>query len=78
MAFLETIDHGPFPFAQLKIQPAAEHGGDTELENPSAVKGLFETTKGKSLFTADSRISYSGDMSTIDFIPRDTRRINLR
>jgi uncharacterized protein YdgA (DUF945 family) len=77
VAFLETIDHGPFPFAQLKkfnLLPsmASVH---TELENTPAVKGLFETTKGKSLFTADSRISYSGDTaSTIDFIPLDYQK----
>ncbi|CAI2510031.1 YdgA family protein [Serratia ficaria] len=72
VAFLETIDHGPFPFAQLKkfnLLPsmASVH---TEMENTPAVKKLFDITKGKSLFTADSRISYSGDTSSaIDVIP---------
>lgn len=81
VAFLETIDHGPFPFAQLKkfnLLPsmASVH---TELENTPAVKGLFDTTKGKSLFTADSRISYSGDTSSaIDIIPLDYQKISLR
>ncbi|MDI9229029.1 DUF945 family protein, partial [Serratia bockelmannii] len=46
----ETIDHGPFPFAQLKrgsLIPsmASVH---TELENTDAVKKLFELTDGKS------------------------------
>ena len=51
----------------------------TELENTPAVKGLFDTTKGKSLFTADSRISYSGDTSSaIDIIPLDYQKISLR
>ncbi|HGM8661287.1 TPA: YdgA family protein, partial [Serratia odorifera] len=43
LAFLETIDHGPFPFAQLKkfnLIPsmASVH---TELENTPAAKTLF-------------------------------------
>ena len=77
VAFLETIDHGPFPFAQLKkfnLLPsmASVH---TELENTPAVKGLFDATKGKSLFTADSRISYSGDTaSAIDIIPLEYQK----
>lgn len=77
VAFLETIDHGPFPFAQLKkfnLLPsmASVH---TELENTPAVKGLFEVTKGKSLFTADSRISYNGDTaSAIDIIPLEYQK----
>ncbi|WP_431222499.1 YdgA family protein [Serratia sp. L9] len=72
IAFLETVDHGPFPLAQLKklnLIPsmASVH---TELENTPKVKTLFEITKGQSLFTADSRIAYSGDTSTaIDVIP---------
>ncbi|MBH2877592.1 YdgA family protein [Serratia marcescens] len=77
VAFLETIDHGPFPFAQLKkfnLLPsmASVH---TQLENTPAVKALFEITKGKSLFTADSRISYSGDTaSAIDIIPLEYQK----
>jgi len=72
LALLETVDHGPFPIAQLKrfnLIPslASIH---TELENTPPVKPLFEITKGKSLFTADSRIAYSGDTSSaIDVIP---------
>lgn len=77
VAFQETIDHGPFPFAQLKkfnLLPsmASVH---TELENTAATKGLFDITKGKSLFTAESRISYSGDTSSaIDVIPLDYQK----
>ncbi|MGO2435550.1 MAG: YdgA family protein, partial [Serratia proteamaculans] len=46
VAFMETIDHGPFPFAQLKkfnLLPsmASLH---TELENTPATKGLFDIT----------------------------------
>lgn len=74
VVFIETIDHGPFPLAQLKkfnLIPsmASVH---TELANTPALKKLFEVTKGQSLFTADSRISYSGDTSSaITFIPVD-------
>ena len=62
----ETIDHGPFPFAQLKrgsLIPsmASVH---TELENTDAVKKLFELTDGKSLVNADTRVGYSGATST--------------
>lgn len=62
----ETIDHGPFPFAQLKhgnLIPsmASVH---TELENTDAVKKLFELTQGKSLITADTRVGYSGATDT--------------
>ncbi|CNI17383.1 MULTISPECIES: YdgA family protein [Yersinia] len=74
VAFIETIDHGPFPLAQLKkfnLLPsmASVH---TELANTPALKKLFEVTKGQSPFTADSRISYGGDTSSaITFIPID-------
>lgn len=74
VVFIETIDHGPFPLAQLKkfnLIPsmASVH---TELANTPALKKLFEVTKGQSPFTADSRISYGGDTSSaITFIPID-------
>ncbi len=62
----ETIDHGPFPFSQLKrgsLIPsmASVH---TELENTDAVKKLFELTNGKSLVNADTRVGYSGSTNT--------------
>ncbi|MCW6030268.1 YdgA family protein [Pantoea sp. JK] len=62
----ETIDHGPFPFAQLKrgsLIPsmASVH---TELQNTDAVKKLFELTNGKSLVNADTRVGYSGATNT--------------
>lgn len=77
VAFIETIDHGPFPLAQLKkfnLIPsmASVH---TELANTPALKKLFEVTKGQSPFTADSRISYGGDTSSaITFIPIDYKQ----
>ncbi|MGD8204611.1 YdgA family protein [Pantoea sp. FN0305] len=70
----ETIDHGPFPFAQLKnfnLIPsmASVH---SELENTPALKKLFELTKGKSVIDADTRIGYSGaTASTIRLLPLD-------
>ncbi|AKH65203.1 MULTISPECIES: YdgA family protein [Photorhabdus] len=69
-----VIDHGPFPLAQVKkltLIPsmASVH---SELENNEALKPLFAVTKGKSLFTADSRVSYSGSViSDVDIIPVD-------
>lgn len=72
IAFIETIDHGPFPAAQLKkfnLIPsmASVH---SELQNTPTLKGLFDVTKGKSLITADTRLSYSGaSASAIDIIP---------
>lgn len=72
IAFIETIDHGPFPAAQLKkfnLLPsmASVH---SELQNTPTVKGLFDVTKGKSLVTIDTRVSYSGaSSSAADIIP---------
>jgi uncharacterized protein YdgA (DUF945 family) len=72
VAFIETVDHGPFPLAQLKkfnLMPSMA-SVNTKLENTPKVKALFDITKGQSLFSADSRISYSGDTSTaIEVIP---------
>lgn len=68
------IDHGPFPFAQLKkfnLIPsmASVH---TQLEDTDAVKKLFEMAKGKSLFQADTRIGYGGATSSaVHLLPLD-------
>lgn len=73
----DTIDHGPFPLAQLKkfnLIPsmASVH---TRLENTPALKTLFDITKGQPLFSADSRISYSGAISTVaEVIPVDYQK----
>ncbi|GAA3891920.1 MULTISPECIES: YdgA family protein [Gibbsiella] len=73
----DTIDHGPFPLAQLKkfnLMPsmASLH---TRLENTPALKTLFDITKGQPLFSADSRISYSGTISTVaEVIPVDYQK----
>lgn len=72
IAFTETIGHGPFPLAQLKkfnLIPsmASVH---TELQNTPLVKPLFDITKGKSLFNADTRVSYNGgSASSMNLIP---------
>ncbi|NMP29773.1 YdgA family protein [Rahnella sp. SAP-1] len=72
IAFLETIDHGPFPAAQLKklnLVPsmASVH---SELQNTPTLKDLFAVTQGKPLVTAETRIGYNGNTaSAIDIIP---------
>lgn len=68
----EDVDHGPFPFAQLKkfnLIPSLASVNST-LANNETTKALFETTKGKSLFTADTRVGYSGATATdITLVP---------
>jgi len=59
VAFLATIDHGPFTFAQLKkfnLMPSMA-SAHIKLENTTAVRNLFDITKGKSPFNATSGIS---------------------
>jgi len=81
IAFIETIDHGPFPAAQLKkfnLIPsmASVH---SELQNTPTLKPLFDVTKGKSLVTADTRVSYSGGSSSaINIIPVDYDKNNSK
>ncbi|MEZ3500293.1 YdgA family protein [Pantoea sp. KPR_PJ] len=68
----ETIDHGPFPFAQLRrfnLMPsmASVH---SELENSDALKTLFALTDNQSPASADTRIGYSGATDTaLHFLP---------
>ncbi|MBA2817001.1 YdgA family protein [Candidatus Pantoea persica] len=70
--FNEKIDHGPFPFVQLRrftLIPsmASVH---TELENTDALKTLFALTDNKSPINADTRIGYSGATDTaLHFLP---------
>ncbi len=74
IVFDEKIDHGPFPFAQLKklnLIPgmASVH---TQLENTDAVKKLFEMTKGQSIIQAETRLGYGGSTaSDIQLLPLD-------
>ncbi|MDU5715225.1 MAG: YdgA family protein [Citrobacter freundii] len=59
----ETVDHGPFPLAQLKslnLVPAMA-SVKTTLVNNDVTKPLFDIAKGESPFVINSRISYSGD-----------------
>ncbi|SFT62307.1 Uncharacterized conserved protein YdgA, DUF945 family [Kosakonia arachidis] len=59
----ETVDHGPFPLAQLKsfsLMPAMA-SVHTQLVNNDVTKALFDIAKGESPFYADTRIGYSGD-----------------
>lgn len=75
--FIETIDHGPFPLAQLKQfnfipSMALVH---SELENSPVIKELFEITKGQSPLNAVSRFSYRGDISsTLNIIPIESQQ----
>ncbi|WP_075181720.1 YdgA family protein [Pantoea sp. 1.19] len=58
----ETIDHGPFPLAQLKklsLVPAMA-SVHSELVNNDAVAKLFALTDGKSPLEMETRISYAG------------------
>ncbi|MDC9580506.1 YdgA family protein [Xenorhabdus sp. PR6a] len=70
--FKSTIDHGPFPIANLKTfnlipKMAAIH---SELEQNDALKALFDFTNGKSLFSLDAKVGYSGAIAgNIDLIP---------
>ncbi|MBJ9133904.1 YdgA family protein [Citrobacter farmeri] len=59
----ESVDHGPFPFAQLKtfnLLPSMT-SVKTTLVNNDVSKPLFEMAKGETPFEINSRISYSGD-----------------
>lgn len=67
IAFVETIDHGPFPLAQVKklnLIPSAA-SVHSELQNTPTVKDLFALTQGKSPISADSRVGYSGDTASV-------------
>ncbi len=74
LVFNERIDHGPFPFAQLKkfnLVPsmASVH---TELANTPLVQKLFDLTNGASIIQADTRIGYRGaSVSSITLLPVD-------
>ncbi|QUG75582.1 DUF945 family protein [Erwinia sp. E602] len=78
VVFKETIDHGPFPLAQLKkfnLLPsmASVH---SELENTDAVKKLFEMAQGKSVVQAETRIGYGGNTdSRIQLLPVDYNNV---
>lgn len=61
VVFDESVDHGPFPFAQLKsfnLLPAMASVSST-LVNNEVSKPLFDAAKGKSPFSAETRVGYS-------------------
>ncbi|WP_158379538.1 YdgA family protein [Candidatus Williamhamiltonella defendens] len=81
--FIETIDHGPFPISQIKkgnLLPIMASVHST-LENTPILEKIFIANQGKSLLSADSRVSYLGHhTSVIQFSPinyeyQDTRLI---
>lgn len=62
----ETVDHGPFPLAQLKkfnLLPsmASVH---TELVKNATTQPLFDMAKDKSIVDIDTRVAYSGATSS--------------
>lgn len=61
VVFNESVDHGPFPFAQLKsfnLLPAMASVSST-LVNNEVSKPLFDAAKGKSPFSAETRVGYT-------------------
>ncbi|MEC5318789.1 YdgA family protein [Brenneria populi subsp. brevivirga] len=57
-----TVYHGPFPLSQLKkfnLIPAMA-AVQAELGSTPVIKPLFDLTQNKPLFTAESRVAYSG------------------
>lgn len=64
--FNETIDHGPFPFAQLKkFNPIPSMASiHTELVNNDTTKHLFTLTKDKQPVSVETRVGYSGATSS--------------
>ncbi|MEH0875900.1 YdgA family protein [Pectobacterium cacticida] len=67
IVFNETVSHGPFPLAQLKtfnIAPAMA-SVHSELANTPAVQSWFELTKNNPVVTAETRIAYSGDTTSL-------------
>lgn len=72
VVFAETIDHGPFPFAQLKkfnLLPGMASIRTVLVNNPTT-NPLFDLTKGQPFFDAQTRVGYSGATSSdIEFLP---------
>lgn len=72
VVFDETIDHGPFPFAQLKkfnLIPSMASIHTVLVNNPTT-KQLFDIANGKSFIDAQTRVSYSGaTASDIELLP---------
>ncbi|PHM74207.1 YdgA family protein [Xenorhabdus kozodoii] len=72
IVFKSTIDHGPFPIANLKTFNLIPQMGSihAELEKNDALKELFNITNEKSLLSLDAKVSYSRALSAnINLIP---------
>ncbi|QWA13668.1 YdgA family protein [Sodalis ligni] len=70
----EIVDHGPFPFAQLKkgVFIPSMASVQSRLAETPFVKPLIEASQGKSPVSAVTRVGYNGDtVSVIDFAPLD-------
>lgn len=70
----ETIDHGPFPFAQLKkgVLIPSMASVHSQLAATPLVKPLLDASKGQSPFNAVTRVAYNGDtVSVIDIMALD-------
>lgn len=62
----QVVDHGPFPFAELKkfnILPAMASVVSTPVNN-ATTRPLFDIAKGEAFARAQTRVGYSGDTST--------------
>ena len=74
VVFDERVDHGPLPIAQLKsfnLLPAMASVSST-LVNNAVSKPLFDAAKGKSPFSAQTRVGYSAATDTrITLAPLD-------
>ncbi|WP_413738923.1 YdgA family protein [Sodalis sp. RH21] len=70
----EAIDHGPFPFSQLKkgVLIPSMASVRSQLDNTPLVKPLLDASQGKSPVNAVTRVGYSGDtVSVIDVLALD-------
>lgn len=67
VVFNESVDHGPFPFAQLKtfnLLPSMA-SVKTTLASNDVSKPLFDLAKGETPFEINSRIGYNGDSRSV-------------
>ncbi|XBS68033.1 YdgA family protein [Acerihabitans sp. KWT182] len=70
----EVVDHGPFPFAQLKkgIFVPSMASVQSRFAQTPFIKPLMAASQGKSPVSAVTRVGYKGDtVSVIDFAPLD-------
>ncbi|WP_413728407.1 YdgA family protein [Sodalis sp. RH19] len=70
----EAIDHGPFPFAELKkgVLIPSMASVRSQLAATPLVKPLLDASKGQSPVTALTRVAYNGDtVSVIDVMALD-------